>query len=514
MAKKKQKHNIVDRLQDLVVPISELVEDPDNAVMHDSTSVNAIARSLQSFGQDQPLVVQRSNSIVRKGNGRLTAAKQLGWTHVAAVYVDEDDADAIARAIADNRTSEHRRWDADKLTSLMDKLKQTADDETVDAVGWTDDSLAELMSTSDDMDTEADVVVEEDKVIADSIADPVGVRDGDVWALGSHRLMCGDSTNHDHVAKLVGGVQATLVHADPPYGMGKEQDGIANDNLYGELYNKFQMDWWQAWRPHLSGNGSVYMWGNASELWGFWYGRLAKSEQVTFRNEIVWWKGMQGQGSNTATGRMYASSERCLFWVMGSQGFDTNTYNYFEGWEGIRGYLAGECDRMGWSSGQVDKAAGTASMASHWITTSQWSMITEDRYDNLREASGGKAFAKPYGELRLEYEKQKKEYQKGWAYFNNQHDSMKDVWEFSMVTGQDRFGHATPKPVQMMARAILSSSQKGDVVLVPFGGTCPEVIAAEQTGRSVRVMEMNPEYCEVIIKRWETHTGNTAEKVL
>ncbi len=107
----------------------------------------------------------------------------------------------------------------------------------------------------------------------------------------------------------------------------------------------------------------------------------------------------------------------------------------------------------------------------------------------------------------------KQEFYATRAYFDNAHDNMTDVWEFGRVTGEERHGHATPKPVEMVARAIKSSSTAGDVVVVPFGGTAPELIAAEQLGRKCYGMEISPAYCDVIIQRWENLTGKKAKKV-
>lgn len=86
---------------------------------------------------------------------------------------------------------------------------------------------------------------------------------------------------------------------------------------------------------------------------------------------------------------------------------------------------------------------------------------------------------------------------------------MTDVWEFPRVVGDERFGHATPKPVAMVAREILSSSREGDWVGVPFGGTGPEIIAGEQYGRRCAIIEMDPGYCDLIVGRWEAFTGLT-----
>jgi DNA modification methylase len=315
------------------------------------------------------------------------------------------------------------------------------------------------------------------------------------------------------------GAKASLLHADPPYGMGKENEGIANDNLYREKLDRFQMDWWEAWRPVIEDNGSAYIWGNAADLWRLWYvGGLNDSERLTMRSEIVWSKGSSGAGGMSLIGaegvRQYPpSTERCLFFMLGEQGFNNNADNYWEGWEGIRSKLADDCDAMGWEAADIKRICGVG-MHSHWFTRSQWTFIPEQHYKKLQAvAREHDAFKREHDAFKREHDDLKREFYATRAYFDNAHDNMTDVWEFGRVTGEERHGHATPKPVEMVARAIKSSSTAGDVVAVPFGGTAPELIAAEQLGRKCYGMEISPAYCDVIIQRWENLTGNKARKV-
>lgn len=139
----KKVHNVHDGLLKMLVPIDDLVPDPENARTHDERNVKAIADSLEQFGQDQPLVVQKEGNIVRKGNGRLLAAKQLGWTHIAVLIVEENEARAIARAIADNRTAELADWDFQQLGDLFTRL--TDEEFDLSKLGWEDYEAGPLM---------------------------------------------------------------------------------------------------------------------------------------------------------------------------------------------------------------------------------------------------------------------------------------------------------------------------------------------------------------------------------
>ena len=136
--------HIAEALRPLAVDIDSLVPDPENARLHPEDNLDAIVRSLDRFGQDQPLVVQKQGRIVRKGNGRLAAAKRLGWKTIAAVIVDEDNIDAAARAIADNRTAELAQWDERVLLKTMAAWKEAKPDAKTTDLGFREDALAAM----------------------------------------------------------------------------------------------------------------------------------------------------------------------------------------------------------------------------------------------------------------------------------------------------------------------------------------------------------------------------------
>ena len=488
-----------------LVPIDDLTPDPANARKHGERNLSSIIDSLRAFGQQKPIVVDR-RGVVIAGNGTLEAAKRLGWEEIAVVRTELDPTQATAFGIADNRTAELAEWDEDVLVSLLDSL----DDETRDLLHF------------DEKELEAMVPKATVEVVEDDVPDEVEPRTkpGDLWLLGRHRLLCGDSTKAEDVARLFAGATATMVHADPPYGMGKEKDGVANDNLYREKLDAFQMEWWRVWRPHLPDNGSAYIWGNAPDLWRLWYcGGLSESERMTIRNEIVWSKS-NAFGMSSEDSRCYPpSTERCLFFMLGEQGFNTNADNYWEGWEPIRAYLDGERKKCGWSIPKTKEIAGHSPKSGcHWFDRSQWSMPTEETYRRWQEAAKDHdAFKRDHDELKRDHDELKRDHDElkaafyeTRAHFDNTHDNMTDVWSFGRVVGEERGGHATPKPVEMVARAIKSSSQEGDVIGVPFGGTGPEIIAAEQLNRTAYTMELEPKWCDIIVRRWENLTGETA----
>jgi DNA modification methylase len=485
--------------------IADLTPDPQNARQHDDKNLKAIMGSLKEFGQRKPIVITEAGVIVA-GNGTVEAAKRLGWLDIEVVKVPNDwTPDKVkAFAIADNRTAELANWNQEVLTSQLLELE---------AEGW---ELAEF-------GFEAFELPDEDKpIIEDEIPEsaPGRVALGDVWQLGRHRVMCGDSTKPEDVKRLVGNEKAQLLHADPPYGMGKEGDGVANDNLYGNKLDKFQMEWWQTFRPYLEDNASAYIWGNAPELWRLWYlGGLSQSEPLTMRNELTWGKGT-AQGQSSDKHRMFPTeSERCLFFMLGEQGFNNNSDNYWEGWEPIRTYLQSQRDNLGWNNKVVADFFGFhPRMADHWFSKSQWSFPRAEQYEKLQQEANGLAFLKSYAEIQKEYEalkygneQIKDSFYASRSHFDNTHENMTDVWSFPSVKGNDRHGHATPKPIEMMARVIKSSLPKDGLCLEPFGGSGATLIGAEQTNRRCYTMELQPEYCDIIIERWEKLTGEKAK---
>lgn len=200
-----------------------------------------------------------------------------------------------------------------------------------------------------------------------------------------------------------------------------------------------------------------------------------------------------------------------------------NKDDYWEGNEPLRAHLVAERDRAGWSNRRVNEITGTQ-MAGHWFGKSQFQIISRRHYQMLAAAAEGRAFtlafeelfAQLFPEVRAGGNEHRRELSAAMraerTFFDNTHDAMTDVWTCGRVVGEDRHGHATPKPVKLAERALLSSSQPGGLVAVPFGGTGPEFIAAYHADRVVVAAELQPAYCDVICRRWQEHTGIKPER--
>lgn len=319
------------------------------------------------------------------------------------------------------------------------------------------------------------------------------------------------------------GNKADMVFTDPPYGMKKENDGVANDNLNYDDLLEFNKKWIPITFNNLKDNGSWYCWGIDEPLMDIYSNILKpmiKTNKITFRNLITWDKG-NGQGQLSSEFRMYPiADEKCLFVMCGVQGFNTNQDNYFEEWEPIRSYLENEIKKIGESDQKIANALGykDGRTVNHWWSKSQWSFPTEENFKALQEYAKSKGISifENVNGIKAKYEKRKAKYYSTRAYFNNTHDNMNNVWHFSKTSGEEREsagGHATPKPIALCTRAIKSSSRENEIVLDVFGGSGSTLIACEQLDKRCFIMELLPEYVDVIIQRWENFTGKKAIKL-
>ena len=204
------------------------------------------------------------------------------------------------------------------------------------------------------------------------------------------------------------------------------------------------------------------------------------------------------------------TTEHCLFFQIGEQFLgNVNTDDFPESWEPIRSYMDAEATRAGLTSTDVKRVCG-CSMYGHWFTKSQFTLIPEKHYSALAAEYLGH-FARPWRELKAEWDKVKHALIKeSRSHFDNAHDVMRDVWEFSRVTGDERHSHATPKPVAMMERVMKSSLPPKGLCLEPFGGSGSTLMGAEKSGRRCYTMELQPFYVDVIINRWQDFTGRLA----
>jgi DNA modification methylase len=416
---------------------------------------------------------------------RLKALQELKFKEIPSTYV----------MMADEWTEERRREFVIKDNVGFGEWdwQQLAND-------WDTEQLQDWGLDIPGFDAEVIEAQEDDFEVPDEIKTDIVL--GDLFEIGEHRLLCGDSTDSDAVAMLMDGKKADMAHNDPPYGMKKENEGVLNDNLnYDDLLD-FNREWIALQFMHLKENGSWYCWGIDEPLMDI-YSEILKpyiaDQKATFRNLITWDKG-NGQGQNSENTRSYAiADEKCLFVMMGVQGFNNNADNYFKGWDSIVIYLDNEKNKANFTIKDCKRLAGHSEKSGcHWFDKSQWMMPTKETYDSWRNyciENNIDAFKKEYEEL-------KKEYYSTRAYFNNIHDNFNNVWKFDRHLRQgDEGGHATPKPIPLCERAIKSSCPDDGLVLDVFLGSGSTMVAAHQLKRKCYGMELDPKYCQVIIDR-------------
>lgn len=512
---------------------------PDNAKEHD---LELLEELMGIYGFTNPVGVDDNSGLVAFGHGRLdrlAETRDAGRAPPKNIEVDAkgrwlvptihgnrfDDEQALMKyLIADNRATERGGWRNQDLVATLSKIGK----DNLRGTGFNQGDFVTFLARLGQQPKTG----RRDAEDVPDLPKRAITKPGQLWQLGDHRLLCGDTTDPAAIKRLVADAVLVLIHADPPYGMGKEAEGIENDNLYEAKLDEFQMKWWRAWRAFMSDVASAYVWGLAPDLWRLWWRHLEPltraekdPERLTVRNEIVWDKG-SGIGMRTAGFHSFPpATERCLFFMLGQQFLgNQNKEDFWAGYEPLRAWLEAERDKAGWTNRDVNHITQTQ-MAGHWFTQSQFIPISRKHYEMLQLAAKGLAFKEDYEDLfgrlfpdaRTGGNQHRRDLaaklRESRTFFDNTHDAMTDVWDFSRVVGEERFGHATPKPVAMVARALKSSSPVGGVIGVPFAGTGPEFIAAEQWERRVVGMEIKPEYCDIIVERWQGFTGGKARLV-
>ncbi|MFG0243214.1 MAG: DNA modification methylase [Phycisphaerales bacterium JB054] len=410
----------------------------ENNPRQNDSAVDAIARSIEEFGFRQPIVVDETGVII-VGHTRWKAAKQLGLDRIP-VHVAEGLAPEKAKAyrIADNATNAIATWDLDLLPVELDNLKDLGID--LDSLGFSEDELAAFMSEG----------ANPGQCDPDDVPEPPDeptTKPGDLWVLGEHRLLCGDSSSEADLDRLLDGSTIQLVNTDPPYNVkveprsnnafvsgktsfhpvpksssrsGEQVKGtttklrakdrpLENDNVTDEQFSTLLSAWFCNLARVLEPGRAFYIWGGYANITN--YPTALEEAGLRFAQQIIWHK-------------MHPVISRKDF--MGDH----------------------EWCFYGWRSGAAHKFFGP--------------------------------------------------------------NNIPDVWAIKKVNPQSMV-HLTEKPVELAARAMAYSSKPGERVLDLFGGSGSTLIAAEQQDRKAFLMEIDPAYCDVIVQRWEGFTGRKAQ---
>jgi len=275
------------------IPIADLVPWDENP-RHNDDAVDEVAGSIQRFGFAAPIIARRADSMVIAGHTRLKAAHKLGINKVPVRWMDLDPAEARLLALADNKLNERAAWDDDTLAAVLEALNAEGAD--LDGLGWNSDEIDALIATIDPVELPEDIEPAEPPRVPDS-------RPGEVYELGPHRLVCGDSTDPTTIAALFGDEHADIILTDPPYCSGGFQESgkaggsvgtrgtemIARDTLSSRGYQALMRQVLTVFPV-----GIVY----AFTDWRMWISLFDVAESCGFgvRNMIVWDKGSPGMG--------------------------------------------------------------------------------------------------------------------------------------------------------------------------------------------------------------------------
>lgn len=238
-----------------LVPLEKLVPYVNNARTHSPEQVTKLRSSLREFGFINPVIIDREYSVIA-GHGRILAAKEEGITEVPCVFVDYlTEAQKKAYILADNRMALDAGWDEELLRIEIESLQGV--DFDVSLTGFGEDEIADLFASEEEKAAKDD-----DFDLSAALEKASFVERGDIWTVGRHRLMCGDATNADDVAKLMDGKKAKLIMTDPPYGVSfKSSDGltIQNDSMKDEEFYTFLLSAFRCMAEHLENGGSAYV---------------------------------------------------------------------------------------------------------------------------------------------------------------------------------------------------------------------------------------------------------------
>ena len=397
------------------VKVEKLIPYARNSRTHSDEQVAQICGSIKEFGFTNPVLIDGEGVIIA-GHGRTIAAQRLNMKEVPCLRLDYlTEAQKKAYVIADNKLALNAGWDDEMLALELGDLKDL--DFDLSLTGFDDDELNKLL-----VEAVNEGLVDEDE--APPPPDEPISKLGDIWQLGSHRVMCGDSTSIDAVDKLMEGQKADMVFTDPPYGMSYGGGRARGDHA-------------------LNKNGGVLI-----KAHGMIKGDDLEGESLInlVRDAI---------GTCIASSKQGAAYYICFTW---------RTYSEFE--EAIE--------------------LGGASVAN---------CIVWDK----KSIGLGNANYRPQHEFIF--------YVKGGAWYGDR--SQSDVWYMSRgATGE--YVHPTQKPVELVERAICNSSKLGDLVLDVFGGSGSTLIACEKTSRHCRLVDLDPKYVDVMVKRWQDYTGKQA----
>ena len=419
--------------------VDDLIPYINNSRTHSEEQVNQICASINEFGFTNPLLIDEKDNIIA-GHGRLLASKKLKMEEVPCIVLSGlTEAQKKAYIIADNKMALNAGWDEELLKIELENLKEL--DFDLELTGFDVDELDDILGKNE----------EEQEIIEDEVPEvpeEPKAKLGDIYQLGNHRLMCGDSTNEEDVAKLMNGNKADMVFTDPPYNVNAESrskkngiDKIMNDNMEDEEFEIFIDKVFKNLYNFSIDESAFYIWHNYKCQYVF--EKYLRKNNFEIKNQIIWVKDIPAYTTN-----LYRQKhENC---------FEARKKNK----EYVIRQIKTDCFYCNKNSYKVFVEDGND--CSVWNIPSIQSAKSVDEFGRTWFKGGAK-------NLNL---------------------------------------HVTQKPISLCAKAIRHNLEKNGNVLDLFGGSGSTLMACQQLGKTSYTMELDPHYISVIIERYINFTGN------
>ena len=415
-----------------MIPINDLKVYKKNAKKHTPEQLEQIKNSIEAFGMNDPIAVWGDDNVIVEGHGRYLALRSIGETGVVpCIRLDHlTDEQRKAYALAHNQLTMNTGFD-DEL--LLPELAELADFFDMSDFGF---------DLGDEGAKEPEKEAVEDDFDPNELP-PARTNRGDIYILGNHRLMCGDSTDLNDVETLMGDTKADILLTDPPYNVNyeggtKDKLKIMNDSMGDAAFLAFLTDAFINADTVMRAGAAFYIWHSDSE--SLYFREAVQNAGWKLRQNLIWVKNALVLGRQDYQWK----HEPCLY---------------------------------GWKNG------------THYFTDDRTQATVVDDKIDLKKLKKEEMLA-----LLEEIFSEKTP---TTVLYENK-PTVNDI-------------HPTMKPIKLLARLIKNSSKPGELVLDLFGGSGSTMIACEQLDRTCYMMELDPHYCDVIIKRWEDFTGKTAE---
>ncbi|MEQ8257998.1 MAG: site-specific DNA-methyltransferase [Roseovarius confluentis] len=432
-----------DRLE--FVGLDSLVPYALNSRTHSETQVAQIAASISEFGFTNPVLIGDDGTIIA-GHGRVLAARQLGMSEVPVLRLSHlTDAQRRAYVIADNKLALNAGWDEELLRLELGALRDEGFD--LGLTGFDAEEVDALFLDGDDLEEEGQIGDDETPAPAE---EPVS-QSGDIWILGDHRVMCGDSTSLADVEALAGGEAIDCCWTDPPYNVNYEGTAgkIQNDHMGDSQFRAFLRDALVGAFAVMRAGAPIYV-------------AHADTEGFNFR------------GAFLEAGFKLAG---CLIWVKPSLVLGRSDYQWRH-----------EPILYGWKEGA----------AHSWFGGRKQTTVIDAEDAPFVVEEGGGAVQIEIGETTLR--------------ISGSDLSVEELVGSTIRAEKPKRSaeHPTMKPVGLVLGMLKNSSRRGDSVLDLFGGSGSTLIACQKVGRRARLMEFDPRFADVIVRRWEQFSGKKA----